>query len=448
MSICSIELIYTFILIMGSYHFGALPAYGSATLNIIKEEFGPLSNLMVGLFQAMPACVAIFGCPLYNAILKKTTRKRCTLLLGVTGILFWGLLLTMNKKYFWISIVIRALLGTVLAGSSVVPSVYISEIAPPQYKGFFLSLHIISIIMAHIITNLLGVTHQWRAPIYAGMLTSLILTVGVFFIPDSPYDINQRNDSNISNDKNEYELNDEFDISQSSYKQTHKKRSIFTKEYCWETTATISIFFIQQFSGNGAIMQNISPMMNEVGLTFEGGYQSAIALSAQLISTFVSSGLVDRFGCRKLYLTSTSLTAVCLLFYSLNVKFSWSHWLPMIILFFYEFFFGLGMSNIAWVIVPLMYPPELAPSAFSLGVSLNWTSATIVFFMFPFLHDWFGQFGLILILCGFNTINFILGAIFVKNSYSKAKDVQEGKNDDDIIEKLITNEETAIITPN
>ena len=104
------------------------------------------------------------------------------------------------------------------------------------------------------------------------------------------------------------------------------------------------------------------------------------------------------------------------------------------------------MSNIAWVIVPLMYPPELAPSAFSLGVSLNWTSATIVFFMFPFLHDWFGQFGLMLTFMGFNILIFLSGIFFIKDVPSKRADSEPSI--DDIKANLINTEQGEISMPN
>ena len=457
MGICTIELLYVFVILMGSFIFGSIIAFGSATLRIIKVTFGPLSNLEIGLFQAMPACIAIFGAPMYNFLLKNTTRKKCSIILGSTGFLFWSLLLTMNKKYFWISIIIRGFLGTVLAGGSLVPSVYVSELAPPEHKGFYVSLHPIVIIMGHIVLNLLGATHQWKYPVYTCMAASAILGIGAFFIPDSPYDkklksidenTKELEDTSISAPLNadDQENLDKTKIEKPSLNdkelssQAQKKPSLFSREYLLSGISTFILFFFPQFSGIGAINQNIAPMMSEVGLTFDAGFQASIALSAQLLTAILSTGLVDRLGGRKLYMISTSGSAVSLLLYALNIKFEWSRWLPMISLFMYQLFFGIGMSNVPWVVVPLIYPPELVSSALSMGISLSWFSAAIVMFFFPYLQTWFGQFGLMIILMVLNFINFICGVIFIKDPRfeNKSKVKSESDLNPDLKEKLIS----------
>ena len=44
--------------------------------------------------------------------------------------------------------------------------------------------------------------------------------------------------------------------------------------------------FFMSFSGIGSIMQNIAPLMSEVGLEFDAGYQAVIAICAQFFSCF------------------------------------------------------------------------------------------------------------------------------------------------------------------
>lgn len=76
------------------------------------------------------------------------------------------IILTMNRKYFWISIIIRELLGITLAGISTICQLYYAQIAPPGQKGFYGTLYTLFVIAGHLVTNLLGVTHKWQPPIY------------------------------------------------------------------------------------------------------------------------------------------------------------------------------------------------------------------------------------------------------------------------------------------
>ena len=476
MGLFSIELVYAFFILLNSFVFGSIMAYGSATLRIIKVAFGPLSTLYIGLFQAMPPAVAIFASSLSNLLLKKFTRKRCTMILAGANLVFWGLLMTMNRDYFWVAIIIRGLLGLTLAASSLYPPLYTIEIAPQEHKGFYGSLHPIFIILGHICTNLLGVTHDWRPPIYTCAASSLVSLIGLFFTPDSPFDIKQKESKEIENDihmddisanKNNETLSEEIneivnhegfidvdtgpqpirEFDEKLEKEIPvKKVTIFSKAYCKETLMTFIMFFLPQFCGIAAINQNIAPMMSEVGLTLDAGFQAAIAISAQLVTAALCTGIIDKLGCKKLYVLSTGGTLLFLLLYALNIKFKWSNWLPMISLFGYQFSFGLGLSNVPWVLVPAIFPQELVSSALSLGITLNWLSASIVTFLFPYMDEWFGQFGLMLTFMGFNILIFLSGIFFIKDVPSKRADSEPSI--DDIKANLINTEQGEISMPN
>lgn len=99
------------------------------------------------------------------------------------------------------------------------------------------------------------------------------------------------------------------------------------------------------FSGIGSIMQNIAPLMSEVGLKLDAGFQAAIAICAQFFSCFLSSILIDKLGFKFLWNLSSAGSALSLLLYGLNVKFKWSKILPVIFLFSFQFFFNIGQIS-------------------------------------------------------------------------------------------------------
>lgn len=449
MGFCSISLVYACILTCGSMSFGAIIAYGSATLRIIKDTFGPLSTFYVGAFQAAPAFMAIFSPILWNFLMKRKSLKICTSMVGISGMIFWLLLLTMNKRYFWLSIIIRCLLGITLAGCSAICPLYFSEIAPPERKGFYGVIHVIFIVMGHVVTNLLGVTHKWQPPIYTVSAFMLIFGTCVFIIPDNR---SKQNDSKneILNQDDQIELknlnSNEIEKNNSNEDQNApkpKNMSLFDKSILKHTIVSMSLLFLMQLCGIGSIMQNLAPLMSEVGLQIEAGYQATIAICAQLISSFFSSILIDKYGCKILWNVSSAGCALSLLMYGLNVKFNWSHWLPMIFLFLFQFFFGIGMGSVPWIVPSHVFPPELKSKAMSLGTSMTWLSASIVMFLFPYLQKWFGQFGLMMILTGINVFSFLVGVFFVED-YRDRPDSKVTESKDDIKQALINGDQSEI----
>lgn len=431
MGFCSISLLYALILSCGSMSFGSIIAFGSATLRIIKVTFGPLSTFYIGAFQAAPAFIAIFAPILWNYLLKRTRIKICTAIAGISGCVFWLLILTMNKKYFWASIIIRGLLGITLAGCSAICPLYFTQIAPPDKKGFYGTFHIIFIIVGHIITNLLGVTHKWQPPIYLVSAFMLIFGTLVFVIPENESDIeakelNALDQVELKKLDSENKTDDRISSEELS-EATNKTVGLFDKPFRKHSIVTMSLLFLMQLCGIGSIMQNLAPLMSEVGLDFDAGYQASIAICAQLFSAFLSSILIDKYGMKILWNLSTGGSSLSLLFYGLNVKFNWSRWLPMIFLFCFQFFFGIGMGNIPWIIPSIVFPPDLKPKIISLGTSMTWLSASIVMFLFPYLQKWFGQFGLMMILTGINIFSFILGIFFVED-YKKVSPIEDSQS--------------------
>lgn len=395
MKFFTINLLYALVLMCGSIIFGGIIAYGSATLNVLSIEFD-LSTFEYASFQSIPALISIVGPFLFNFLLSRMRRKIVTSITGCAGCAFWLALLSMNKKYFWLAILIRGFHGLILSGVSLICPLYIIELSPEDSKGFFGSLHPIAIALAHVIYNFLGVFHKWQYPIYLSAAFMLIFGTCVWFIPDSPSDPKKKNPDNtepISNDL---------------------KESIFDKKYRRDFIVSMILMFSVQFSGNTAIMQNCSPLLSEVGLDFDSGYQASMVVSAQLITCCISSLLIDKFGGKSLWVFSSSGTTLTLLLYALNVKFQWSKWIPMIVLFGYQLSFGLGLANIPFYYISIIFPPDIKQMAMAIGMSLSWVGATIVMFLVPYLESWIGQFGLMIILCGINLFCALFGLFFIK----------------------------------
>ena len=412
--LCTKTFLYVLIVMCGSYSFGCVISYPSATIEFIKDEFGPFTTFEIASFQSIPAIVAIFAPFLYNFALQKTKIKYVSSFLGIFGCVTYLMLLVLNRKLFWLAVFIRGLHGIILAGSALVCPLYINMLAPEGKKGFFGPFHVFSINFAHITTNLIGVAHNWRYPIYSAAAILFLHGSLVWIIPDSPGEV--KNKTAAEKDK----------------KARNEKNKIFEKKNIRPLMISIMLMSLTQFSGIGAINQNAAPILKEVGLNIDSGFQAAIAVSAQIFAIFTGSLLLDRLGPRLLWIISSSGTVLSLLVYALNVKFQWHSIIPMIALFTFQMFFGLGLSPIPTTISPTLFTPDVKSLGMTIATSANRLVGAIMMFIFPYMRVWMGQFGLMLCLSIFNLLCLIFGAVFLQSKIESAKDIKDEIQAEDI----------------
>ncbi|OHT17062.1 major facilitator superfamily transporter [Tritrichomonas foetus] len=387
MPVCGKELIYASILMCGSMICAATIAFSSASIEYIDVEFGPLSLFETASFQAAPSLSAIIAPFLFNFLLKKSRRKVISGAIGISGVIFWLVMLTMNSKHFWITIVIRCLHGVIMGGIGLVIPIYIVEIAPSDARGFFGVLHTVSVTFGHSLYNLLGAIHSWRLLVYVTASFLFILGAFIWLVPDSPAETGSK-----------------------------IKESVCSKKHIKPLLISCFMMVLQQSSGIGAILSNVGPLMLEAGLNIDPGYQAAIATSSEFFSCIVGAFVMDKFGRRKMWIFSSAGSAIFLLVYALNVKMNWATWVPMVALFAYLLCFGVGLASIPWFLIPEMFSAPARASGMAIASATSWSAASVATFMFPYMKKAIGQFGLMLYLMGVCILCTIFGIFFVKDS--------------------------------
>ena len=127
----------------------------------------------------------------------------------------------------------------------------------------------------------------------------------------------------------------------------------------------------------------------------------------------------------------------------MNCKFGWSKWLPMITIFCFQFFFGIGIGNVPYVFTTQAIPIHLRLRAMSIGASTLWTGAFIVMFLWGFIRDGIQHFGLFIVLTCTNLVALFFGIFFLENVNVNAnnnnkqikKDISE-EEDDELVSLL------------
>src|SRR5665647_2659394 len=175
---------------LGGFLFGLDVAVISGAEQAIQKLWG-LSDWLHGTAIAMALYGTAFGAALGNIPANKIGRKKTLIWIGV---LFFitsiGAALSTNVYLFMF---FRFLSGLSIGASSVVAPVYISEIAPPKYRGRMVlsfQLNVVSGILIAYFSNYLlqgvGGTNDWRWMLGVVAIPSLIFSILMLFTPETP----------------------------------------------------------------------------------------------------------------------------------------------------------------------------------------------------------------------------------------------------------------------
>ncbi|XVF01572.1 hypothetical protein REPUB_Repub04eG0100600 [Reevesia pubescens] len=258
-----------------------------------------------------------------------TTGRKGSLIIG--GFIFMiGTALNACALNVGMLIAGRLLLGFGVGFTNQAAPVYLSEMAPPKWRGtlstgfqFFLTLGvIIASLINYAVVRLEG-DYGWRIALGAGGLPALIMTIGAFFIPDTPSSLIQRGKVNEArrslqkvrgiDSETESELN-ELLIRNEAIKAAKQDpyKLIMERRYRPHLVLTIVIPSFQQLTGINVIAFYGPVLFRSVGFGSDGALLGAIILGAvNILSTLVSTYAVDRVGRRILFLQAGAQIFLC-----------------------------------------------------------------------------------------------------------------------------------------
>lgn len=393
MGICCKELIYAVVLTLGSMDFGYVISYPALALLDIEDKWGIDSkSAQATFFNSIAALIAIFGTFVCAFLLKYFGRRPTTSIIACFGTLSWGLLLTVRKNYFWFGIVCRGLLGlSIGAFSSIIP-MYIVELAPPDVSGFFGSLNQLGIAFGIVVVYLVGNWCDFRWTSVVGMCFTIVLSIAVWLIPESPAIQNQ-----------------------AAEVQNEPKGNIWQKKYAKPLYVCVMLMVFQQFCGINAILTNLADLFQTAGVNLEAGIASAISSMAQVVSVFIGALLVDKLGRKLCWALSFGLIVISLALYAASLKVNMGSIFPIIVVFIYLLAFGLGAGAIPWFIVAEMFDTDVRHVAQSIVSASNWTLAFIVMTVFPFMREAITDFWCFIIFMIISALSVVFGWIYIQN---------------------------------
>ncbi len=314
-------------------------------------------------------------------------------------------------------IVARVIGGLGIGISTVVAPMYISEIAPPKYRGRLAGMFqfniVFGILIAFVSNALLaGIgENAWRWMLGVAAFPSLLYAVFCFGLPESPrWLLSRKGDreaglqvlQRIEPEASKSEIATQADEIAASSEKASKGPSSASR-LPWSTRAAqwlnqswstikrlrkpillaILIAFFNQLSGINAILYFAPRIFELTGLGAKAALLQSIGIGVtNLVFTFVGLWLIDRLGRRTLlYIGSfgyiTSLGLVAWAFFTQHFS------IVPVCIFAFIAAHAVGQGAVIWVFISEIFPNRHRAEGQTLGSFTHWIFAALLTTFFP-----------------------------------------------------------------
>ncbi len=282
----------------------------------------------------------------------------------------------------------RFILGLAIGVSSYTAPLYISEIAPAQFRGFFVLLNGVAITSGEAIAYGLdyhfSFNQDWRNMFLVGIIPAIIFCIGTRFMPCSPRWLVTKGKTREAKKillkfykpaKAENEL---LEIQKPSIQSENLISIIKNKSYKRLLFIGISLGIFQQFFGINVVMY-YGPFIFE-----KAGFHSAssdILLTFYLgvvntVLTIITGLIIDRFGRRKLLMIG-SVIAGCSLFtlsalFHIGIHYPWQGMMMMICMVTFIIGYCISVGSLFWLIISEIFPLSIRGQAMSIATATQW----------------------------------------------------------------------------
>jgi MFS transporter, SP family, arabinose:H+ symporter len=292
----------------------------------------------------------------------------------------------------------RVIGGLGIGISTVVAPMYISEIAPPKYRGRLAGMFqfniVFGILIAYISNELLsGIgENAWRWMLGVAAFPSLLYALFCFGLPESPrWLLSRKGDreaglqvlQRIEPEVSKTEIAAEADAIIAASSQQSSSGNFWTMSLRKPIVLAILIAFFNQMSGINAILYFAPRIFELTGLAAKAALLQSIGIGVtNLVFTFVGLWLIDRLGRRTLlyigsfgYITSLGLAAWAFFTNHYSI-------VPACIFAFIAAH-AIGQGAVIWVFISEIFPNRHRAEGQTLGSFTHWIFAALLTTFFP-----------------------------------------------------------------
>ncbi|XAR62162.1 hypothetical protein NMG60_11016803 [Bertholletia excelsa] len=316
----------------------------------------------------------------------------------------------------------RILLGFGVGFTNQATPVYLSEMAPPKWRGafntgfqFFIGIGVVTANCINYGTARLS--WGWRLSLGLAAAPAAIMTLGALLISDTPSSLVERGNIDKARQSLRRVRGSRIDIEQelaelvksSEVARAAKQEpfvTIFERQYRPHLVMAIAIPFFQQLTGINIIAFYAPVLFQSVGFGSDSALIAAIILGlVNLGSILVSTFVVDRCGRRFLFLEggiqmfTCQVAVACMLAATTGVSGTnpiskGSAIVVLVLMCIYAAGFGWSWGPLSWLIPSEIFPMKIRTTGQSISVAVNFATTFVLSqtFLTMLCHFKFGAF--------------------------------------------------------
>jgi SP family galactose:H+ symporter-like MFS transporter len=395
---------------LGGLLFGYDTGVISGALIFIRAQFG-LSTFQQELVVSVVLIGAAVGA-LSGGRLADVFGRRFMLL--ITALIFvMGALVCAATPSLNILVVGRLIVGLGIGFSTSTVPIYISEVSPPQTRGWQVSLFqlaiTIGILAAYVVDYVFSGSSGWRWMLGLAFVPGAILGLGMIRMPESPRWLAKHGHSDLARHvlariRGTESIESEWLEIQKTLAEAEERgpfSDLFSPSIRMALVIGIGLAIFQQVTGINTVIYYAPLIVQSAGISTASGAILATAGIGlvNVIMTIVAMWLIDHVGRRPLLLIGIAGMILSLGVLGLVFRMPTGGalaWLAVITLMVYVASFAISLGPIFWLLIAEIYPLKVRGIAEGSAAGVNWafnflvsiTFLTLVEVLGPSLTFW------------------------------------------------------------
>jgi len=410
--------------------------------------------------QAWAMSSALIGCiigAVISGVISDKLGRKKPLLLSAFLFTISALGTGLSNSYN-LFIIFRIIGGIGIGLASALSPMYIAEVSPSQFRGRFVSLNqmtiVIGILSAQIINMIIAekvpeqATNEliraswngqigWRWMFWAEIVPAVAFFILVFLVPESPRWLikagkAERAYPTLKKIGGELYAKEEMaNIQETLIVDTEKVnfKTLLHPKFRIVLTLGIVLAVFQQWCGINIVFNYAEEIFTAAGYGVSDTlFNIVITGSVNLIFTLVAMFTVDKWGRKKLMLFGSIGLAITYILLGSAFYFQLKGIAVLSLVVVAIGIYAMSLAPITWVILSEIFPNRIRGAAMALATFALWIASFILTYTFPLLNKSFGAAGTFWVYAGICLLGFIF--ILRKLPETKGKTLEE-------IEKII-----------
>ncbi|GEQ05795.1 sugar porter family MFS transporter [Staphylococcus gallinarum] len=370
----------------------------SGALLFIRDDI-PLNSITEGLVVSSMLVGAIFGSGASGPMSDRLGRRRVVFIVAIVYIV--GALILALAPSMPILVLGRLVIGLAVGGSTAIVPVYLSEMAPTEQRGSLSSLNqlmiTIGILSSYLINYAFTPIEGWRWMLGLAVLPSLILLMGVAFMPESPRWLLEHKSEKAARDVmrltfSESEIDKEIADMKEINRISESTWNVLKSPWLRPTLIIGSIFALfQQIIGINAIIYYAPSIFSKAGLGDATSILGTVGIgTVNVLITIIAIMIIDKVDRKRLLVIGNigmvaSLLIMAILIWTIGIHAS--AWIIILCLTLFIIFFGFTWGPVLWVMLPELFPMRARGAATGIAALVLSIGSLLVAQLFPILTE-------------------------------------------------------------